>query len=75
MSDETEYVTVQWGVMWVYSDDRTDELHRGPMSEGEARAFVAGWVEDNGWSGHLRVVRRSVGAWVVDDVDGRPLGE
>lgn len=55
-------VMYEWGIMHYRL---TDELHRGPMSEAEARTWLDEWDEmsPNAMAGMFYLVRRPVGDW------------
>jgi hypothetical protein len=53
----------EWGIVHWASPE---ELHRGPMSEAEARQWVVEWEHDGGREGSFLVVRREVGPWLKE---------
>lgn len=60
----TDNETVEWCVM---HPDFPGVPHRGPMSEQEAREWVA-WVEEKGaGKGLFFVASRIVGPWVSEE--------
>jgi hypothetical protein len=42
---------------------RRNDLHRGPMTEAEARSWIEGFIDDGGRPGAFYVVSRVVGPW------------
>lgn len=56
MSQDTKG-SVEWGIVHRLSPD---DLHRGPMTEEQARDWVREWVEDGGVPEAFLIVRRAV---------------
>jgi hypothetical protein len=57
----TDHPRIEWGVYYA------TEFWRGPMTEQEAREWVAGWEEDGGRPGAFYVVSRPVGEWTREN--------
>ena len=56
----------EWGIVHHLSPD---VLHRGPMTEDEARTWVREWIEDGGNPRSFVVVRRAVYSTPWEAVD------
>lgn len=53
-------MTTEYGIVFA---NEPDELHRGPMTEAEARVWLDEWAAEGGRPGAFRMVVREVGEW------------